>query len=73
VLMHAEIAKAQSPSSVQVVEIGLERNHDGCHRSSFGTGLDYDDVIVETAESTLPTRSQEALESFRRAAASEAW
>jgi hypothetical protein len=37
--MHVEIAKSQSPSSVQVVEIGLERNHDGCHRSSFGTGL----------------------------------
>jgi hypothetical protein len=39
VLMHTEIAKTQSPSGVQVVEVGLERNHDGCHRSDFGTGL----------------------------------
>lgn len=39
VLMHAEIAKTQSPGGVQVIEVGLERNHDGCHRSDLGTGL----------------------------------
>jgi hypothetical protein len=38
-LMHAEIAKTQSPAGVHVVEVCLERNHDGFHRSGFGTGL----------------------------------
>jgi hypothetical protein len=39
VLVHAEIAKPQSPASVHVVEVCLERDHDGFHRSGFGTGL----------------------------------
>jgi hypothetical protein len=38
-LVHAEIAKTQSPAGVHVVEVCLERNHDGFHRSGFGTGL----------------------------------
>jgi hypothetical protein len=36
VLMHAEIAKTQPPSSVQVVEIGQERNHE---RASLANGM----------------------------------
>jgi hypothetical protein len=39
VLVHAQIAKTQSPAGVHVVEICLERDHDGFHRSDFGTGL----------------------------------
>ena len=38
-LVHTEIAKTQSPAGVHVVEICLERDHDGFHRSDFGTGL----------------------------------
>ena len=39
VLMHAEIAETQSPGGVQVVEVGVERNHNGCHRFGLGTGF----------------------------------
>jgi hypothetical protein len=35
VLVHTEIGKAQSPGGVHVVEVCLERNHDGFHRSGF--------------------------------------
>jgi hypothetical protein len=37
--VHAKIVETQSSLGVHVVEIGLERNHDGCHRSGFGTGF----------------------------------
>jgi hypothetical protein len=39
VLVHAKIATTQSPAGVHVVEVCLERNHDGFYRSGFGTGL----------------------------------
>jgi hypothetical protein len=35
VLVHLEIGKTQSPAGVHVVEVCLERNHDGFHRSGF--------------------------------------
>jgi hypothetical protein len=38
-LVHTEIAKTQSAAGVHVVEVCLERDHDGFHRSDFGTGL----------------------------------
>jgi hypothetical protein len=38
-LVHAEIAKTQSPARVHVVEVCLERDHDGFQRSGLGTGL----------------------------------
>jgi hypothetical protein len=39
VLVHAQIAKAKPPAGVHVVEVRLERDHDGFQRSDFGTGL----------------------------------
>ncbi len=38
-LVHAQIVDAESPLRVHVVEICLECDHDGVHRSGFGTGL----------------------------------
>jgi hypothetical protein len=38
-LMHAKIFEAEPPLRIQVIEICLERDHDGVQRSSFGTGL----------------------------------
>ena len=38
-LVHAEIAETQSPARVHMVEVCLKRDHDGFHRSGFGTGL----------------------------------
>jgi hypothetical protein len=35
VLVHVQIGKTQSPGGVHVVEVCLERNHDGFHRSGF--------------------------------------
>jgi hypothetical protein len=35
VLVHAEIVKTEPPASVHVVEVCLERDHDGFHRSDF--------------------------------------
>ena len=36
--MHPKIVKTESALGVHVVEICLERDHDGVHRSGFGTG-----------------------------------
>ena len=38
-LVHAKIVKAEPSLGVHVVEICLERDHDGFHRSGLGTGL----------------------------------
>jgi len=35
VLVHLEIGKTQSPAGVHVIEVCLERNHDGFHRSGL--------------------------------------
>jgi hypothetical protein len=38
-LVHAQIAKTQSPAGIHVVKVCVERDHEGFQRSSLGTGL----------------------------------
>jgi hypothetical protein len=44
--MHPKIVKTEPALAVHVVEICLERDHDGVHRPGFGTGLGSDTLRI---------------------------